>query len=215
MMNMDNNNNNNNNNINIDVNIDENIDENINKKNMDENINKSEYNTYRYKLSEHIIELIKHFTSIHKYDDRKTYKESWIDFCRENEDIIMRETNRLLEIGYEGSVTDKMYKAGRYYFLKKDNSEKKEQKKRRIYICMDSDVIYSIDEHIKNNINDKKFKPAKGYKEFCDNNSEIIKEETERIINTYNIDINVVTDKIKKTYKNRYYIISRNNKNNI
>lgn len=173
---------------------------------------KNEYITYRYKLSENIIDMIKEFIHIHKYDDRKTYKESWKEFCIYNEDIILRETKRLSDNGYKGSVIDKMYKAGRYYFLKKNNCEKKQQqKKRRIYISMDSDVIYSIDEHIKNNINDKEFKPAKGYKEYCDINNKIINDEKNRLINEYSIDIKIVNDKIKKTYKNRYYIISRNN----
>jgi len=171
--------------------------------------NNIKYNTFRYKLNDYIIELIKEFTSIHKYDDRKTYKEFWNEFCKDNEDVINRETTRLVENGYEGSVTNKMYKAGRYYFIKKSNNNK-EQKKRRNYICMDSEVIYSIDEHIKLNINNTQFKPANAYKDYC-NNNDILKEEVERLINTYNIDIDTVNNKIKKTYKNRYYIISRNN----
>ena len=191
--------------------------ENMENKDLSEKseiIEKKNFNIYRYKLSDHIIELIKEFINYHKYDDRKIYKESWNDFCKEYNDIILRETNRLVDNGYEGSVTDKMYKAGRYYYLKKNNEIKKE-KKRRIYICMDSDVIYSMDEHIKNNIKIKTFKPANGYKDFYNNNINIIKEETERLINTYNTNNKLIDEKIKKTYKNRYYIISRNNNENI
>ena len=182
--------------------------------NKSEIIENKKYNTFRYKLSEHIIELIKEFTSVHKYDDRKTYKESWKEFCDNNNDIILRETNRLTNIGYKGdiiNVMDKMYKAGRYYFIKKNNNEKKEQKKRRIYICMDSDIIYLIDEHIKNNIKNDNFKPRNAYDDFYEINKVNINEEIERLKNTYNIDTNTLNNKIKKTYKNRYYIISRNN----
>ena len=76
---------------------------------------------------------------------------------------------------------------------------------------MDSDIIYLIDEHIKNNIKNDNFKPGIAYHDFYEKNEVNINEEIERLKNTYNIDTNILTNKIKKTYKNRYYIISRNN----
>ena len=86
------------------------------------------HNIYRYKLSESIIELIKEFTDIHKYDDRKTYKEAWLQYCKENEEVISREENRLIETGYKGNVMDKMFKSGRYYYIKKKNNKMNENK---------------------------------------------------------------------------------------
>jgi hypothetical protein len=168
------------------------------------------HNIYRYKLSESIIELIKEFTDIHKYDDRKTYKEAWLQYCKENEEVISREENRLIETGYKGNVMDKMFKSGRYYYIKKKNNTDKVPVKRREYITMDNDIINKIDIHIQLNMTNKDYKPANGYMDFINNNDKMIKDEKERILSEYNnIDEKSFYLKIKKTYKNRYYMLSR------
>ena len=92
---------------------------------------------YRYKLSDDIMKEITNFAKIHQYDDRVSYKEAWAVWYKANEDYLNREVRRLAEIGYEGSVEDKMFKAGRYYFRKKGikdnediqaNNDKKQKK---------------------------------------------------------------------------------------
>ena len=177
--------------------------ENMNNINIVNNIN-----IYRYNFDERFMEDLTTFAKIHQYDDRKVYKESWKSWVEENESIIKKEEHRLKELGYEGDVIDKMYKAARYYFRKKPQV-KADPKKRRKYIAMDQEIILNMDQHIIRNISNKEYTPSNGYSEFCKLNVEMIKIEIKRMI-----DLGIVTEdishKFKKTYKNRYFIISRN-----
>jgi hypothetical protein len=65
-----------------------------------------------------MIELTKAFTEVHRYDDRKTYKEAWTAWLAHDEidTMIKAEVARLTDLGYQGDVADKLYKSGRYYF---------------------------------------------------------------------------------------------------
>jgi hypothetical protein len=170
---------------------------------------------YRYKLSDDIMKEITNFAKIHQYDDRVSYKESWAIWYKANEDYLNREVNRLVGIGYEGSVEDKMFKAGRYYFRKKgikDNADiqsNNDKKQRRDYISTDYEVIDAMDAHIKSSMNQNEFTPAWGYNDFCQLHINLLRIEILRICEDHNIKSKEISDKIKKTYKNRYYLLSR------
>lgn len=172
---------------------------------------------YRYKLSDDIMKEITNFAMIHQYDDRHSYKEAWAVWREENKDYLNREVQRLTEIGYDGSVEDKMYKAGRYYFRKKgllsaDENVNKDTKQRRDYISIDRQVISLMDEHLKNTMkNSNTLSPAEMYNDFCKihTNTPVFCEEIKRICANNRIKASDVSAKIKKTYKNRYYILSR------
>lgn len=165
-------------------------------------------NIYRYNFDEKFMEDLTTFAKIHQYDDRKIYKESWKVWIEENQDSIKKEEYRLKELGYEGDVIDKMYKAARYYFRKKPQV-KVDPKKRRKYIAMDQEVIVNMDQHIIRNMSNKEYTPSNGYSEFCKLNVEMIKIEIKRMIEL-GIATEDISHKFKKTYKNRYFIISRN-----
>ena len=167
------------------------------------------HNIYRFKFSDDIMQAITEFSKIHQYEDRKDYKDSWKEWCEDNSEIIEIETRRLTNLGYKGNVIDKMYKAGRYYFRKKDLSDSTESKKRREYIAMDNAILSNMDKHILDNIKSNAYTPAEGYSEFCKDNVELLTTEVTRLINS-GITGNDISCKIKKTYKNRYFIISRN-----
>ena len=64
--------------------------------------------TYRYNLHSDVINLIKGFVNKHKYDDRESYKEAWLKWCKNNDQIIENEIKRLRSIHYNGDVVDKM-----------------------------------------------------------------------------------------------------------
>jgi hypothetical protein len=201
---------------------------------------------YRYKFSNDIMHIITEFAKVHQYDDRKTYKEYWIKWLDDNHDMISNEITRLTRLGYEGDIEDKMFKAGRYYFRKKnikknlnvissgnrndkkngndndndnenDNENKNERvrvnecekQQRRNYINMGSDVLDAMDNHIISSIKKPGFSPASGYTNFCTINVELLQTEIIRLCNESTIDSSELTDKIKKTYKNRYFIITR------
>ncbi len=149
------------------------------------------------------------FAKIHQHDDRKTYKESWKQWLEDNEILVNEEENRLKILGYQGDVIDKMYKAARYYFRKKSNV-KPDPKKRRKYISMEHELITSMDNHINRNMSNPDYTPSGGYSEFCPIHIDIIRSEINRMIEL-GISTEDISVKFKKTYKNRYFIISRNN----
>ena len=99
-----------------------------------------------------------------------------------------------------------MFKSARYYFRKK-STEKKEPSRRRNYIGLQKELLESMDNHILNNVKKDDYKPSNGFDSFCRENLDLLKSEVNKLI-SYNItDINEIKNKIKKTYKNRYFMI--------
>ena len=165
--------------------------------------------TYRYKFSPDVVKLLFEFSKLHQFENRKDYKESWEQWVKDNEETISCETRRLTQLDYSGNVVDKMYKSARYYFRKKPIS-KNEPKVRRKYISTDRDLLYAMDSHINMN-NSVYLKPSNGYDDFIKNNEDAIKNEIERIIESGFTDTTDIIKKIKKTYKNRYFLIIHSN----
>jgi hypothetical protein len=234
---------------------------------------------YRFKLSEEIMEKITAFSKSHQNDERKMYKQAWNSWFEENKNEMEQEINRITRIGYKGDIVDKMFKAGRYYFRKKnanvvdknaneeeeeetntqkekdeENDEEAEEEqveeeedaakdatkdatkdaakdatkdaakdaakdavkdakviKKRGYIIMDPATLVLMDNHIKTALtNDNNFTPAKGYNHFCENNINILQTEIRRMFIEDKISAPEIITKIKKTYKNRCFILTRN-----
>lgn len=162
---------------------------------------------YRFNLESNVVEAITRFAKIHQYDINKDYKHFWSIWCEDNSEIVRCEVERLASIGYEGDALDKMYKSGRYYFRKKQASLVVEPKKRRLYISMDSAVLDAMDTHVRSCALEDGFTPANGYDMFCTNHVNLLQTEICRLIaNDNNVDKRVIIEKIKKTYKNRYFI---------
>ena len=190
--------------------------------------------TFRFEFTADVMELIKRFAIVHQYDERKMYKEQWNNWYSENKEDMEREIERMNEIGYVGDVQDKMFKAGRYYFRKKNIKNKDvkpeainandvkhaevkpveaevKEKPRRNYITMLEETLVAMDEHIKTSLeNNTDFKPSDGYSEFCENNVFVLRTEIQRMVGENIMDKKDIAEKIKKTYKNRYYMITRN-----
>ena len=192
---------------------------------------------FRYKLDDTIMTLIAQFAKIHEKEDRHAYKEAWAIWLIDNQDMVNREVTRLEELDYNGDILDKMFKAGRYYFRekapkKKASAQPNEQasaaqaqpnevasanklvapaepakKKTRDYIVMDPVLIQAMDAHLKLKMKAQSFKPAVAYTDFCLQHSEILQKETLRLLQ--NITKEKLTAKIKKTYKNRYFILQQ------
>jgi hypothetical protein len=64
-----------------------------------------------------------------------------------------------------------------------------------------------MDQHIKSNILSGEFKPSDGFDEFCKQNVDVVREQVNLLIRSGIIDSNEIKTKIKKTYKNRYFLI--------
>jgi hypothetical protein len=162
------------------------------------------------------MELIKTFAIIHQYDERLIYKEQWTFWYNEHKEEFEREIERMNNIGYVGDVKDKMFKAGRYYFRKKNIKNINNitnnpiVKVERKYITMMNETLYAMDKHIKQALStNDQFKPSEGYIQFCEENESVIRTEIHQMIKDNIIDKNDIPEKIKKTYKNRYYMMMR------
>ena len=206
----------NNSNINKDVISDKNIidDVNINVSNLNINdttndtINDTNSSIYRFKFTTDVMIYLTSFAKKHQFVDRKTYKESWETWLNDNSEMVEEECCRLYKLGYEGDVKDKMFKAARYYFRKKSSS-KLEPQKRKNYVTVDHEILNCMDEHIKRNIGNSGYSPASGYSDFCHSNINVLNDEVIRLLDC-DLNKEEIITKIKKTYKNRYFIVSRN-----
>jgi hypothetical protein len=174
---------------------------------------------------------IAYFAKLHQFDDRQTYKTHWTRWFSENQISLEAEIQRLTANGYTGDVNEKMYKAGRYYFRKKKEDEKegqdekegkdgKDEKERqdvdkppytsKKYITMSKGLLAEMDKHIVSSIeNDRTYTPAKGYTVFCERYVALLAVETARLILATQLNDTQIIAKIKKTYKNRYFIVTR------
>jgi len=166
---------------------------------------------YRFKFTEHFMEELYKFSKIHQYDDRKDFKEAWKLWIEENEDIINEETMRLNSLGYDGDIMDKMFKSARYYFRKK-STEKKQPIQRRQYISVTRELLDAMDNHIEENIFKEDYQPKTGFISFCKGNEKVLKESLTKIFEQGIKDSDLIQDKIKKTYKNRYFMLTQHKK---
>jgi len=163
-------------------------------------------NIYRYKFADDFaVELYK-FSKIHEYDNRKDFKEAWHIWIEEQDDMINDEIRRLTNLGYDGDIMDKMFKSARYYFRKK-TTEKKTPQPRRVYQGVQKIFLDKMDENIKSNLSDKTYKPSSGFNTFCQENIDLLKEEINNLLKNGLTDATEIKNKIKKTYKNRYFLL--------
>uniref|UniRef100_A0A6C0K470 Uncharacterized protein n=1 Tax=viral metagenome TaxID=1070528 RepID=A0A6C0K470_9ZZZZ len=159
---------------------------------------------YRFKFTQNFMDELYKFSKIHQYDDRKSFKEAWETWTDEQEELIEDEISRLDKLGYDGDVPDKMFKSARYYFRKKGTS-KPEPKERKKYVGVHKDLLDAMDLHIFNGRNSPDYKPSDGFVDFCKTNTKDLKDEIARLLEN-NLDSSEIMSKIKKTYKNRYFI---------
>jgi hypothetical protein len=179
----------------------------FNKQNVPGKISKNAI-IYRFKFIDEFMEDLYRFSKIHQYDSRQDFKEAWKLWTEDNYDIIEEETNRINRLGYSGDVLDKMFKSARYYFRKK-SSEKKEPQQRRQYINITRDILTSMDLHIESNISNKDYKPKTAFDSFCKDNEELLQVAIKKIYEQGVTDSPTIQHKIKKTYKNRYFMLTK------
>ena len=190
-----------------------------------------ELQTNRYTYNPEVVINLSNFAKIHEYDDRKVFKEAWQKWIEDPEikKVIMDEVVRLQMNGLEGDVLDKMYKSARYYYRKKTNNISKQTEPRKEYEGLPRTILKSIDDHIYAEINNNivlcdkltgtfrsNISAANSFINYCKLHSEVIKElllptkDVENVTyraNNLRDEIKVVTDRLKKTYKNRFYKI--------
>ena len=172
----------------------------------DDDANENPINIFRYKFTNDFTDELFKFSKVHQYDHRKDFKEAWNSWVDENEELVNNEIRRLDNLGYNGDIMDKMYKSARYYFRKK-STEKKEPMKRRIYIGTQKELLDAMDEHIRTGIKSENFKPSVSFDEFCKKHIDLLKNEVAILCGTGITNSDIIKNKIKKTYKNRYFLV--------
>ena len=184
--------------------------------------------TYRYKLSPEIIDEITRFSKIHMFSSREVFREKWNEWLVANNELIDKEKARLTEIGYTKSVTAKMFISARYYFKNKehkpeqDTSNEKDTSKPRAYIKISKELLNKIDIYIGENSN-RDLKPSTSYELFTELNRDLIDGETNRLTlevvkeekdKDKDKDEKAIREncraKIKKTFKNRCFVLENN-----
>ena len=114
----------------------------------------------------------------------------------------------LTELEYKGDILDKMFKSARYYFRKK-SVDKKEPIQRRAYISVNRELLDAMDRHIEEHIYNDDYKPKTGFIYFCQEHHQLLTESISNICQQNVIDLKLIEDKIKKTYKNRYFTLTQ------
>ena len=185
--------------------------------------------TFHYNFSEQIAERFMYFATLHRYDDRKTFKESWQKWILE-EDVaadIQTEIQTLESNHYVGDIMDKMFKSVRYYYRKKPVTPKPPTA-RKEYVALPVAVLESMDKHIIDtmiqNTNPKTtqcgISPAKAFelymKQFTYETPNVVSSGILQFIqqdqdqDQENPNTTIDIPKYKKTYKNRFFIASKN-----
>ena len=164
---------------------------------------------YRFKFTEEFMEELHNFSKVHQYDHRKDFKEAWVKWADNNEDIISKEVDRLKTLGYPNDdiIDDKMFKSARYYFRKK-SSVRPEPKQRRQYIVVDHELLDKMDLHIISNIYNDDYKPKTAFIMFCKEYKAVLQQTILTMGEKGVFDAKLIEDKIKKTYKNRYFMLT-------
>jgi hypothetical protein len=173
------------------------------------NVNDLDVSIFRFKFTDGVMEHLNQFAKIHQYDDRHAFKEAWTTWLDENDEAVADEVNRLENLGYEGDILDKMFKSARYYYRKK-STEKKAPKERRQYVSVTRELLDAMDSQIKKAIvGDSSFKPQNGFIDFCTSNREVLQEAVAKLCESGITSSQDIQTKVKKTYKNRYFMIVR------
>lgn len=178
--------------------------------------------THRFIMDQQVIDLLMNFTREHQWCERKEFKAAWAKWItNENiKPILAKEEERLEENGFKGDVLKKMFESVRYYYLKKLHKEQQEEGKcevkriRKEYEALDKDIIEMMDRYIKVDISNTdennvcKISPAASFTNFCRDHKELFMEEINRRKtedSVSNEDVKDVVEKLKKTYKNKFY----------
>jgi hypothetical protein len=75
------------------------------------------------------------------------------------------------------------------------------------YIGIQKELLDAMDNHISMNYNQTWYKPSTGFTHFCKENVDLLQQEIELLIKYNVVASDEIKNKIKKTYKNRYFMI--------
>ena len=173
--------------------------------------------TYRFKFNRDLLNSIKEFSKIHSEDNCDDFLEAFQDWKIANKQIIKKEEERIIHLGFKGNIEEKIYRSARYYFKnKKKNMCKLKQKSIKTnYIQRNNKFFTMMVEYIKQT----PIKASLLFKQFINETDEVISSEIKKEfcrLRSFELTQEECLQKIKKGFNNAYYKIKKQlNKQNI
>ena len=162
----------------------------------------------RFNISPEMTEKLREFHEKTKHLGKIEYKKQWSSFIEVNNHDVAQEERTLLNCGFTGNVEKKLFTSVKYYIGKK-SEEKADPKERRTYIHIDKNIIEVMNDHIISNKDTDNYTPAIGYSAFCEQYEQELIIEKNRLKTVSELTDKEIEFKIKKTYKNRYFILCK------
>ena len=169
--------------------------------------------TFRFQLGKDILALLRPFAERHALTTSEEFKRHWETWCMIHTALIDAEAARLKDQGYDGDTRGKLYRAARYYFK---NSPPRLEPQRRAnrcaYITLAPQLLQAMDAHLRKFVSAESAKPAALYTDFLAKRADLaplLVTEIERMRVQGGFDADKALAKIKKTYKNRYFLMTR------
>lgn len=193
--------------------------------------NISESRIYRYKVQNaELFSEMKEFAASHKYESKEILKESFETWYQSGEisALIESEENYLTRCHYDfnhNNMKSKIFKSIKYYFIKNmlksmnlgegiDQKNKNKQKSSTSFKFSKS-FIESAKNHLKSSIYNNDFKPNTSFQEFLTQYNDIIQSEKTRLDGLNHTHATEFDAKLKKMYKNQYYVLHTNMSNEV
>lgn len=156
---------------------------------------------FRYNLSDDLLSYIK-INFINRFD-HANFDNSWNEWITmERVKMLFKmEEKRLREKGWNGIINDKIKTSIKYYYLNKTEQKKGAKKKRKNYVHIDDKMNILMKNFIHNT---EIKKPSSAYDKFIKDNELIYKAERLRLKEYMKDEETLI--KIKKTFKNKFYL---------
>jgi hypothetical protein len=175
--------------------------------------------TYRFKFNKELLESIETFSNKHANDNCHDFASAFELWKRTNTELISKESDRMENLGFNGSIELKMYKSARYYFknkaMKKTKSKKKTKNRnasKKNYISRNPEFFSFMEHYILGH----RLKASTLYDKFINEiNSDIVSVIQKEVIRlkSFGLTEEEAEKKIHKTFNNAYYKIKKNIKN--
>ena len=169
--------------------------------------------TFRYQLGDEILASLRPFAERHALTTSAEFKSHWDLWCTMNATLIDTEAARLKDQGYNGDTHGKLYRATRYYFKNSPPSlEQSRRSNRCVYITLAPQLLQAMDEHLRTFVSSDSAKPAALYQHFLATRTDLVPlltTEIQRMLVQGGFDNARALAKVKKTYKNRYFLMTQ------
>lgn len=169
---------------------------------------------YRIVFRPELRDKLRAFSKIHEFDALSDYKEAWTEWCETHEEDLTTEYEHVRRQGVECSFDDmvhRLYTSARYYHRKLPTNPPP-PKSRNVYVRISSSLLDAIRDHIQYELDYGYHKPSMAFKSFYEENEPHIRQEIKRIQETQTLlTKNEFSQKLKKAYKNMYFMLAKKN----